>query len=133
MVAPPFSLHLQLYNQTIKFWPHSLEHTASEPTTKPKLHFPSSDEDWEKANYFFESDVVPQVLVEPSVDSKYTVLTEGVYTYFATNLGTSKAGCWHRERLNKHRSTLASLVNEAKLLKGKARHEFCDVLNAFLF
>lgn len=46
-------------------------------TPKPNLHLPMSDDVWKRANVFFKTDLVPRVLNEPSVNSKYTVLAEG--------------------------------------------------------
>ena len=47
---------------------------------KPKLRLPKSDDDWKKANVLFETDLVPRVLSEFSIECKYTVMVEGVYS-----------------------------------------------------
>ena len=75
--------------------------TAPEYTPKPKLRLPKSGDDWKKANVLFETDLVPRVLSESSVDSKYTVLAEGVYTYFETVYGSVKVRRRHRNRQSK--------------------------------
>ena len=60
----------------------------------------------------FEHNLVPQVISEPSADSKYAVLVEGVYHYyFDVNFGA---------RQNKQQSRLARQVKEAKALKNDA-------------
>ena len=65
----------------------------------------------------------PSILSESSVDSKYTVLAEGVYTYFETVYGSVKVRHRHRNRQSKRQSKLAQQVKEAKALKTEARRE----------
>ena len=89
-----------------------------------KLRPPKSDDEWKKANVLFETDLVPRVLSESSVDSKCTVLAEGVYTYFETVYGSVKVRHQHRKRQSKRQSKLAQHVKEAKALKSEARCEF---------
>lgn len=67
---------------------------------KLKLQLPRSDEDWLKANAFFENELVPCVLCELSVDAESTVLAEGVFSYFDVNFGTRKEKHRCRTRSN---------------------------------
>ena len=97
---------------------------ASNFTLKPRLCLPKSHEDWEKANHFFEQHLIPLVISELSVDSKYTVLAEGVFDYFSANFGSANGNPHHRQRQNKHQSRLAGQVREAKALKNEARRVF---------
>ena len=86
---------------------------------KPKLQLPRSDEDWLKANAFFENELVPCVLRELSVDAKSTVLTEGVFSYFDVNFGTRK----EKHRCRTRSNQLANQVKVARDLKNAARCE----------
>ena len=97
--------------------------TISDFCPKPRLRLPLSDEDWEKANNFFQHNLVPRVISKLSADSKYAVLAEGVYQYFDGVFGSVKENQRRRERQNEQQSRLARQVREAKALKSEARHE----------
>ena len=92
---------------------------AIDPVSKPKLCLPESDEEWKKADVFFEQEVVPCVIHELSVDDKYATLVEGVYSFFADNHGTKKVQQRYRSRQRK----LAKKLKEAKVMKNAARRE----------
>ena len=104
-------LHLaSLSDQSTRDHPLPPVSTTSDFCPKPRLRLPLSDEDWEKANNFFQHNLVPRVISELSADSKYAVLAEGVYHFFDGVFRSVKENQRCRERQNKHQSRLARQV-----------------------
>ena len=85
---------------------------------KPKLKLPKTQEEWEEVNNYFSQVLVPQVVNEASPDTKNARLTDGIYTFLATNYGTRD-----NPRKKKRQAKLASALNKAKNLKNEARRQ----------
>lgn len=99
------------------------------PSVKPRLYLPRLDDEWKKANTFFETELVPCVLNEASLEHKYTILVDGIYSYFAAHGGTRKVK--HRNTTRQNKSV--SQLRKAKELKNAARRELAQASDLTLF
>ena len=88
---------------------------------KPPLKLPSTDEDWMKANVYFQEHVVPAVLQSTTVDMKNATLADGVYAYFSGLYGT-KARRQRKRRLRQDK--IDRELKKVSELLTKARKEF---------
>ena len=79
---------------------------------KSHLRLPESQEEWEEANTYFSQVLVPQVISQVSPDSKNSVLSEGVYTFFSSKYGTIQPS-----KKNRRQNNCAQALNRAKRLK----------------
>lgn len=87
---------------------------------KPHLKLPSSKEDWKRANSYFSQHLLPAVQAAVSPNEKNTILSEGIYDYFAETFGTKKHSNGKHERKRKrHERALAAVTK----LKNEARRE----------
>lgn len=93
-----------------------------EPRTLPACKLPSSDEEWDEADFFFKDDIVPRVLQATTVDDKHSVLVKGLYEYFEGKYGTVKArpSKKHPNKSGQHDRALKKVTK----LKNEARSQF---------
>ena len=61
----------------------------SPPPSRPALNLPTSDNDWKNADAYFKSLLIPAVLNGKSAEEKYTILSNGIYEFFASNYGVT--------------------------------------------
>ena len=59
------------------------------PQTKASLKLPTTSDDWEQANTYFHTSLVPAVLAVPTPQEMSRLLCEGHYTYFSSKYGTN--------------------------------------------
>ena len=85
---------------------------------KAAIKLPSTQEEWEDANSYFKHTLVPRVLTEPSPDAKSSMLSEGIYNFFASNYGTRQT-----KRKKKRQEKYVQALNIATRLKNEARKE----------
>jgi len=74
------------------------------------------------ANSHFQETVVPSVCQASSVEEKYSLLVDGIYSYMATTYGTRKYPNrkWKRGSPAKHERALRKVTE----LRNKAREDF---------
>lgn len=61
---------------------------TSPPTFKPALIYPTTNNEWKNADCSLKLTVVPDVLNERSLETKCSILVEGIYKYFSSFHGT---------------------------------------------
>ena len=94
---PPMNI-LSAINSNSAVTPHSTRTESAVPTsrkptsrpspsTKASLTLPTTAEDWEQADLYFQSTLVPDVLSRTSPQQMSSVLCEGIYSYFASRYG----------------------------------------------
>ena len=115
---PTGSCQPAILNFTPSYQPASLNFTPPTCIAKPRLKLPVTEEDWEEANCYFSTVLVPQVKHEISPESKNAVLVEGIYTFFSNKYGT-KEPSKRKKRQEKH----AQALNRAKKWKNEAHKE----------
>ena len=98
--------------------PTILNFTPPHCVEKSRLRLPESQEEWEETNTYFSQVLVPQVISQVSPDSKNSVLSEGVYTFFSSKYGTIQPS-----KKNRRQEKCAQALNRAKRMKNEARRE----------
>ena len=90
---------------------------------KPPIKLPTSDDEWEKTNIYFQEVLVPSVLQANNIEGKNHILVEGVYSYFEAQYGThpspNKQNKVKRKKPNHDRA-----LKKVSKLKNLARKEY---------
>ena len=76
------------------------------PQTKASLKLPTTSEDWEQANTYFHTSLVPAVLAVPTPQEMSRLLCEGLYTYFASKYGTNTTHALKKKRRPLHSGSM---------------------------
>jgi hypothetical protein len=89
----------------------------SGPQTKASLKLPTTSDDWEQANTYFHTSLVPAVLAVPTPQEMSRLLCEGLYTYFASKYGTNTTHAHKKKRRPLHKGSLKEVQREKKEAK----------------
>ena len=101
----------------------STTHTASHQglEIKATLILPTSSEEWEQANSFFETNLVPAALAATSPEEMSGVLlSDGIYSYFALTYGT-KSPTQRKKRRSPHNRSLKEVERQKREAKKELR------------
>ena len=89
----------------------------------PTLQLPSSQEAWVAADCHFSANLLPAVMNASTVEEKNTMLTTGIYQYFAESCGTRKVGQKQGTQQKKQKQHDRALKKVTELKK-KAKKDF---------
>ena len=84
------------------------------PEVKCHLLMPKTTEGWEAANHHFHSSLV---LSASSLSEKYSILTDGVYSYFQFSCGTKPVRKRSKKQRPLHNTSLKEVTRKKKLAK----------------
>lgn len=104
-------------------------HELSDPKPLPCFKTPQSADLWEEVNSEFAKFLVPAVLNAPTVNSKHSILCQGIYDHMVSRFGTMKAtrSCvWRRKG---HERKLKELRREKNAVKKELRRARPQVQN----
>ena len=91
------------------------------PEVKCHLLMPQTTEGWEAANqHFINILLVPAVLNASTLTEKYSILTDGVYSYFQSSCGTKPIRKQKKQR-PLHNTSLKEVARKKKLAKQELR------------
>ena len=89
----------------------------SSPEVNSHLHLPNTQEGWEAANNYSYNSLVPAVLNASSISEKYSILTDGVCSYFESSCGTEPVRKRPKKQRPLHDTSLKELTRKKKLAK----------------
>ena len=87
-----------------------------------KVNLPRKKEEWNDADVFFASTLVPAICKEESVDDTNDILCEGVYSHLASKYGTKIRANQHLSRSSPHQRNLKKVRTEKREVKKQLRH-----------
>ena len=87
------------------------------PEVKHHLLMPQTTKGWEVANQHFSDTLVPAVLNASTLTEKYSILTDGVYSYFQSSCGTKPVRNCSKRNRPLHNSSLKEVTRKKKLAK----------------
>ena len=91
------------------------------PQTKASLKLPTTSDDWEQANTYFHTSLVPAVLAVPTPQEMSRLLCEGHYTYFSSKYGTNTTHAHKKKRRPLHNGSLKEVQRKKKEAKRELR------------
>ena len=93
--------------------------SSHNPSRKASLILPTTSEDWEQADYFFQTTLVPAALLASSPQEMNGVLCEGIYSYFAATHGTKTITRSRSKKRPLHNRSLKEVERQKKEAKRK--------------
>ena len=105
---------------------HQQPESQHQPTQLPPIILPRTSQEWDEANSYLSTTVVPAVIQASSTEEKNRVLCDGVYQYFSQCYGTKSFSQKPKKRPRRHARHLKDLTqkkNEARRRMKKARKE----------
>ena len=91
------------------------------PLLKSTLTLPTTDEEWEQADLYFKTSLVPVVMAATSPGEMSTALCEGIYSYFASAYGTKATSTKKLKKRPLHSRALKEVERKKKEAKRELR------------
>ena len=104
-------------------------HELSDPKPLPPFKTPQSADLWEEVNSELAKFLAPAVLNAPTVNSKHSILCQGIYDHMVSRFGTRKATRSRAQRRKCHERKLKELRREKNAVKKVLRHARSQVQN----
>ena len=87
------------------------------PEVKCHLLMHKTTEGWEAVNHHFHNSLMPAVLNAPSLSEKYSILTDGVYSYFESTCGTKPVRKPSKKQQPLHNGSLKKVSRKKRIAK----------------
>ena len=96
---------------------------TSPVSTLPAMKLPQTPEDWVEADQFFQTTIVPAVLMEVNVDTMNEVLCHGIYSFFTSKHGTIVSNQHHQHppKPRRNQIVITKVKTEKNAVKKRLR------------